>query len=385
MKGRSATTEMPNIAINALHMAWNVNAGTATYLSNIIRPWYESADSGLHFTLICQAPPDWWIGDMGHFKLKVIPQGRRLAWRFPIEQLILPFTLYSKFDLIFHPGYIGSLLARVPQVVTIHDAFAWVRPKEVGKIKTIYWKTLIPAAAKRATQIIADTLVTASDISRYCSIPRDKIRVVHLAGGHLSRLSPDSEILSKLGIAGGEFFHCVGIFKDLKNPWNILSAYRHYRQTCGLERPKDLVMVGHIGGKGAKAIENEARHVPGVVIAGRISDNELAALYLNSAGLIFASLYEGFGLPILESQELGCPVITSNLSCMPEVAGKGAILADPSDVDEICKALIALDNGKPKMLVALGQENAESFSWTKASEETLSVLKGALQKRGRAK
>jgi glycosyltransferase involved in cell wall biosynthesis len=366
------------IAINALHMAWGVNAGTATYLSNILLPWYESAPPGVEFTLICQVQPEWWRGDRSHFRIHVNEKGRRLVLRFLFEQLILPFSYYPRFALVFHPGYVGSLLARVPQVVTIHDAFAWVCPKEVGRIKTMYWKSLIPASAKRASQIIADTRVTANDVSRFCAIPRDKIRVVHLAGGHLSDLLPDSGIFERLGIVAEEFFHCVGIFKELKNPWRILEAYRRYRETCGSEHPKKLVMVGHIGGASAERIEGSARLMPGVVIAGRISDNELAALYLRSAGLIFASLYEGFGLPILESQRLGCPVITSNLSCMPEVAGEGAILVDPTSVDDIRNALLALCKEKPDALIALGRQNAGTFSWDIASQDTLAVLMDVL-------
>jgi glycosyltransferase involved in cell wall biosynthesis len=363
-------------------MAWGVNAGTSTYLTNIVHPWYESPPPGLRFTLLCQATPDWWRGERSHFSMQVFRRASSLVWRVLYEQLLFPLSSYKTFDLVFHPGYVGCLFGAVPQVVTIHDAFAWVRPKEVGRSKVLYWKSLIPRSAQRADRIIADTQVTANDVARFCGVASEKIRVVHLAGGHLSQITPDFGVLRRLGIAEAEYFHCVGIFKDLKNPWRIMKAYERYRTHIGSGRPKDLVMVGHIGGKNGVEVAAAANGRPGVIIGARISDSELAALYLRSAGLVFASLYEGFGLPILEAQRLGCPVITSNLSCMPEVAGTGAILVDPDSDEAISEAMLALHNGKPYDLLAAGERNAARFSWEKASSITCDLFIEVLQQRG---
>ena len=376
-----APTQSRHIAINALHMAWGVNAGTSTYLTNIIKPWYELPSPGLRFTLLCQATPEWWQGERSHFTLRIFKRASSLSWRVLYEQVLFPLVRYRNFDLVFHPGYVGCLFGAVPQVVTIHDAFAWVRPKEVGRGKVLYWKTLIPRSARRADRIIADTEVTASDVARFCGISREKIRVVHLAGGHLSQITPDFGVLGRLGIAEAGYFHCVGIFKDLKNPWRIMKAYERYRAQVGPTRPKDLVMVGHIGGKNGIEVAAAAQGRPGIIIGARITDAELAALYLRSAGLVFASLYEGFGLPILEAQRLGCPVITSNLSCMPEVAGTGAILVDPDNEEAISDAMLALHSGRPGELIAAGEKNAASFSWVKASTITRDLLLDALQQR----
>ena len=362
-------------------MAWGVNAGTSTYLTNIVKPWYELPSPGLCFTLLCQATPEWWQGERSHFTIRIFKRASSLGWRVLYEQVLFPLFRYKSFNLVFHPGYVGCLYGSVPQVVTIHDAFAWVRPKEVGRSKVLYWKTLIPRSARRADRIIADTQVTADDVARFCGISRRKIRVVHLAGGHLSQITPDFDVLGRLGIAESEYFHCVGIFKDLKNPWRIMNAYERYRDQTGSSRPKDLVMVGHIGGKNGIEVAAAARGRPGIIVGARIADSELAALYLRSSGLVFASLYEGFGLPILEAQRLGCPVITSDLSCMPEVAGAGAILVDPDSEESISNAMLALDAGKPGDLIAAGEKNAASFSWAKASAITRDLLLDAMQQR----
>jgi len=371
------------IGINALHLAWGVNAGTETYLTNVALPWYESRSHEVRFTLFAQSSPPWWQGERDHFKLVLLPAAKRMWKRIALEQLLLPFSAYKELDLVFHPGYVGSRLARVRQVVTIHDAFAWLFPREIGRARSIYWRTFIPGAARRCVRVIADTRASAADIETFCHISSSNIDVVHLAGGHLDAVVSDGGVLTRLGLSEGEYFHCVGIFKEIKNPWRTLDAYREYRSKCADANPKKLVLVGYVGGSSAARIQQTLGADPGVVIAGRIPDAELAALYAHSAGLVFASLYEGFGLPILEAQRLGCPVLTSNRSCMPEVAGDGAILVDPLDVPDIARGLLALGAGGHADLVALGRDNVRRFSWEAASRATFRIVVDACEAGGR--
>jgi len=136
-----------------------------------------------------------------------------------------------------------------------------------------------------------------------------------------------------------------------------------------------LVLVGHIGGKSGRRILAAASCIPGVMVAGRINDEELAAIYENSAGLIFPSLYEGFGIPILEAQSLGCPVVTASVSSMPEVAGDGAILVNRFNIEDISCAMVDLGRDTPSCLQQEGKKNIERFSWQKASDETLFLIK----------
>lgn len=365
---------MLQIGINGLYIKWGVNAGTETYFTNIVKPWYESEKRGLCFTLYCNQLPPWWDGEKKYFKVKVFPSAIRLSIRLFLEQLILPFTYFRKLDVLFSPGYVGSIMSRKLQIITIHDAFAWKFPSKIGWMRGLYWRVAIPLTAKRAARVIAVSKSTATDVANFCNVPLSKIAVVPEAGGHLKGIVPNNEVIKKLGLQPKSYFHCVGFFKEIKNPWRILEAYKKYTETCNHDKCKRLVLVGSADGEGGKEILAAARTIPNVVFAGRIDDHQLAAIYEGSAGLIFPSLYEGFGIPILEAQSFGCPVVTSDNSSMPEVAGEGAIFVDPYSVDAICNALYIISSTAQE-IIEKGKMNLMHFSWDTASKETLKLIR----------
>ena len=366
---------MLQIGINGLHIKWGVNAGTETYLTNIIKPWYESRIRDLCFTLYCNQLPPWWIGEKAFFKAELHPLAATLPGRLFLEQIVLPLAAYRKLDLLFCPGYVGSIMFRKLQIITIHDGFAWRYPLEIGRMRGLYWRTAIPLSAKRAARLIAVSQSTADDVANFCQIPSSKISVILEAGEHLKEIVPNKDIFQELGISHKAYFHCVGIFKEVKNPWRLFEAYKEYIDTCSLTERKQLVLVGRCEGKRAKEILLAARDIPNVIIAGRIDDHQLAAIYEGSAGLIFPSLYEGFGIPILEAQSFDCPVITSNNSSMPEVGGEGVILVNPYCINSICRALHAISNGAAQALVEKGRNNLTRFSWKITSDQTLELIR----------
>lgn len=365
-------------AINALFVRWGVNAGTETYLTNIVKPWYDSAPYDCEFILYCNELPPWWRGNRTWFKAVVLRRAKHLGWRLIYEQLWLPWVACAQFDRLFSPGYVGSACLKKKQVVTVHDAFAWLHPAEAGRLRSLYWRTFIPLPLRGGNSLITVSSSTARDLQRFFRIDEKYLHVIHEAGSHLSAVGEDGAILDRLALQTGGYFHCVGFFKNIKNPHNILNAYHSYRATVGNDLAKKLVLVGHVGGAAGQKIADEASRIPGVVLAGRLQDAALADLYRGSAALVFASVYEGFGIPILEAQELGCPVITSRCSSMPEVAGDGAILVDPNSISDIAAALLHVS--KPEVaddLMARGKINYQKFSWQTASDMTLQVLREA--------
>jgi glycosyltransferase involved in cell wall biosynthesis len=367
--------KVQKIGINGLFIKWGVNAGTETYITNIIRPWYELDLHGFCFTLYCNQLPPWWSGNKPFFRAEVYPAAKWLAGRIVLEQIFLPLTSFKKLDLLFNPGYVSSIFASTKQIVTIHDGFAWHHLSEIGRLRSLYWRTFIPASAKVASCVIAVSQSTADDVSRFCKIDHSKITVIYEAGGHLGALNPSPLILDRLGLCPSGYFHCVGFFKEIKNPWRILQGFKRYLEITPINERKKLVLVGHVGGRSGVKILSAARSIPGVTVAGRVSDDELVAIYEGSAGLIFPSLYEGFGIPILEAQSLGCPVVISNISSMPEVAGEAAIFVNPLNIEDISRAMLNLGGNNLNDLRQAGRKNFKRFSWQEASDKTLALIK----------
>ena len=364
------------IGINALHIQWGVSAGTEAYFSNIVEQWYKKCHPGVKFVLLCNTAPPWWKGERNNFNIIYYPRARNIIARILLEQIILPLTLYRQFDVIFNPGYIGSVFSSQRQVITIHDMLAWKFPKEIGWLRSLYWRIFIPISARKSSRLIAVSRSTASDITRFCKIDKHKISIITEAGSQLTSIQTQFDILEKLSLENKSYFLCVGFFKNIKNPWKILEAYKLYRRKITVGNPKYLVLVGGVVNKTGKAILRVAQEIPGVVVAGRINDMQLSALYQNSAGLIFTSLYEGFGIPILEAQSFNCPVITSTNSSMPEVAGMGAIIVDPRNITEISQAMFSLEDAEvAHRLIENGRKNLERFSWRLSSSKTLEVLR----------
>ena len=219
-----------------------------------------------------------------------------------------------------------------------------------------------------ADAIIVDSQSTKSDILAFFSIPEDKIHVVHLA----SDMKPVNARLSpKYGIRG-DYLLYVGTVEPRKNLLRLIEAFTQ------LDQELKLVIVG-VSGWDNRAVYKSKN--PNIIFTGYVSEEDLPAFYCNAKLLIYPSLYEGFGLPILEAMNCGCPVITSNISSMPEVAGDAALLVDPYNVEEIKSAAQKLlsDGMLRKKMVARGFRQARRFSWEKTADETLQVYQKVLE------
>lgn len=360
------------IAINALFLRTKVAGGTETYVTNVVRPWYEGGRTDLCFELYANHIPCWWRGNREGFRLRLVPGAVSLARRIAYEQAVLALRSPG-WDVLFNPGYVGVLGARCPQVVTVHDAYAWVLPKEAGVLRAAYWRWMIARSVRSSAAVIAVSESTRRDLLRFTQAQPERVRVIHEAGDHIPESArPPGEVAS-----GAPFFLAIGIFKEVKNPERALAAYSEYRRrragrglpVCGLK------LVGVVRGAQAERIRAMAEATEGVEFLGRVEDDRLRQLLETAAGFLFPSLYEGFGIPILEAQRAGCPVLTSTTSSMPEIAGDGAILVEPLDTGSIAEGLEKLgDPGIRETMIARGRLNAARFSWARASESTLTLL-----------
>ena len=273
-------------------------------------------------------------------------------------------------DVFWSPRHHLPLLTPLPAVVTIHD-LVWKRYGDtmlrMGRLNEML---LMPASLRKARRIIAVSQATADDIVAFYPEVGDKITVIPEASSLAQiRQGPETR-------PSQPYMLFVGTMEPRKNLENILRALRLLIETgTGSHR---LVIAGNQGWKNEDVhrLLREPTIASHVDVLGRVSNERLVSLYGNADFVVAPSLYEGFGLVVLEAMSLGTPVLTANISSLPEVAGGAAILVDPADVEAIATAMRRLieDRDLRQELSHRGRNRARVFSWDKASDSTLEVL-----------
>ena len=303
----------------------------------------------------------------------------RMIW----SQTSLPkWSAEDKIDLFWGATHrLPRLLPKsVARVVTIHD-LVWKHAGETMRpLSRLTERLLMPQAIKLSDRIVADSQSTAHAIEAEYPQAADKVRVVYPGATTFPKASEFS-LLSKLGVSRN-YFLFVGTLEPRKNLDRLLKA-------CALmnlpsQGNYQLVIVGGKGWGGVQAESLVANYGlnKNVLKLGYVSESELATLYAHARFLVMPSFYEGFGLPIVEAMSFGVPVLTSNTSSMPEVAGDAAILVDPAAVNSIADGLLALMNPVQRDLLASNaKKNAARFTWEKAAKELWSVFEEACEVR----
>lgn len=292
-----------------------------------------------------------------------------------------PFNFFfSKRIDIFHGT--DSRLPRfkhAKKVVTIHDLFSVISSKFANARFRYHKINRYYEAIERADLIIADSMNTQRDLVERLEVPRSKIRVIHL--GVESKFYPRSEeqihrVRKKYGLKR-EYLLYVGTLSRRKNIGRILRAFTRLCRKS--QREIDLVMAGYLGYGGKEFLEVLERMQvrDSIHHLGYVEDSDLPALYSGAEVFVFPSLYEGFGLPVLEALACGTPVLSSNNSSIPEVAEDAALLVDPMDEEAIAQGILRImeDRDLREQLVQDGLNRARNFSWRKTARKTLEVYR----------
>ena len=254
-------------------------------------------------------------------------------------------------------------------MVTVHDLGSQYLPHMHQLKQRAYLSFMQKVQLKGATKIIAVSRATKEDLIKKIGIKKEKIEIIYEAYDK-NTFKKDAQVDSLR-----QYYLFVGTIQPRKNLERIIRAFAKIKNEQSSPSDKNLVIAG---GKGW--MSEEIYKLPKklgiksrVKFLGYVPDEKLSALYSNAEALVFPSLFEGFGLPILEAQACGCPVITSNLSSMPEAAGKGAIYVNPASVEDIIRGIREI-GGIREILIKKGFENIKRFSWEKSARETLDVL-----------
>lgn len=286
-------------------------------------------------------------------------------------------------DVLFNPANVAPLNPPVPSVVTIHDLAFLLFPEYFSRTFALYYRKLIPRIAAQARHVITDSESTRNDLMSAYGLPPEKITVIPLGvSPAFRRRIPKAELetVRRRHNLPDRFFLSISSLEPRKNLRTLLEAYRHLPGT--VKEQQGLVLVG--AGNRIFADPELSRQIGNidpdrVAVPGYVPTEDLPAIYRMSTALVFPSLYEGFGLPVLEAMAASTPVITSNRSSLPEVAGHAAVLIEPESIEELAAAmeLIALDSGTRNLLVERGKKRASLFSWEKTARLTLDVLRQA--------
>jgi glycosyltransferase involved in cell wall biosynthesis len=268
---------------------------------------------------------------------------------------------------VYHCPALRAPLRRgaTPTVVTVHDLIFLVRPETVSAWNRRYSRATVRRVLAAADRIVAVSHATADDLDRLLGVDGTRVRVVP-NGVEEAFLRGESGALPARLAGVGPFMLFVGTPEPRKNLPRLVEAVERLRASGRGER---LVVAGGEGGGRESLPASDT-----VVALGRVSDDELRALYAHARCLALPSLHEGFGLPALEAMAMGCPVVASGSGALPEVCGDAAVLVDPLSAASIADGIVAaIDDGE--RLRAAGRARALAHTWAVSAERAVAVYR----------
>ncbi len=363
--------------------------GTERYSQEILRHLLVLPQAaGADWRLYADRPPparlaDWVAGLPDWVHVRVLP-ARRL-WT---HRTLAREVLRDPPDVLFVPARVIPWVlppTRLPPcVVTVHDVGYRYFPQAHPWRQRLYLELSTRWNVRVARRVIAVSRATAQDLVRFYRVPPEAIAVIHEG---VTRVSPPdaatvAEVQARYGLVRPYGLY-VGTIQPRKNLARLIQAYARLVHGPGVGW--DLVLAGRRGwlSDALYAAAGEWGVADRVHFTGYVAEPDRVALLRGARFFAFPSLFEGFGLPVLEAQQMGVPVMCANNSALPEVAGDAAILVDAEDVEAMAQAMLRLsqDEALRERLIAAGYENVKRFSWRKAAEETLAVLEAAARSR----
>ena len=340
--------------------------GIGTYIRNLLRQ-LARLDRTTEFVVLCRPEDREGLASLGE-NFRAVSES---AGNYSVaEQVRVPLALRRERVTLFHaPHYVLPPLVRCKSVVTIHDCIHLMFPQYLpSRAALAYARTAIALAARRATRIITVSESSKRDIVRLVEVRPEKIDVIYNAYDERFGVEPREEDVVRVRERfqlNDEFVLYAGNVKPHKNLERLIQAFDLVRQR-GLHHLK-LVIIGDEVSRYAslrRAVHRHQLHKY-VRFLGYLPEETLAVMYRLAGVFVFPSLYEGFGLPPLEAMASGTPVVTSNVSSLPEVAGDAALLVDPYDPGAIADGIyrVLSDEGVRRDMRRRGLERARQFSW----------------------
>ncbi len=329
--------------------------------------------------------------------------GPRKLW----TQIGLPLDLYlhkPRPDVFFTPTHYGPRFSPIPTAISVMD-LSYMHFPEMFKKSDLYQLSNWTAySVRNAKRVFTISNASKSDIIKYYQVNPEKVVVTYpgiKVKSQMSKVKTDSgqvedaprgarmtnsKLLEKYGIRS-KYVLFVGTLQPRKNITRLIEAFSHVLQSdsiASLQNDLKLIIVGKKGWLYEEILAAPKKYgvEKQVKFLEFVPDEDLSILYQNAVCFVLPSLYEGFGLPVLEAMQQGCPVITSNVSSLPEAGGDAALYVDPMDTDDIAKKMqMVIENKKLQAeLREKGYKQVKKFSWEKTAQETLAVLEEVINK-----
>jgi len=355
--------------------------GVARYLANLVQRMVEIDES--HCYIIYHSAPVKPLEiPSPALEYRLIKMRPSLLWR----HLRLPLAMrQDHIDLHFSPSYFLPLIKVCPYVVVVHDLIIKAHPQWFAADRRFRFDDFFWREVRKAERIITVSEYSKGDVVRFLKVDPAKVAVIHEAADDAFRPTNDTASLTKIRGKYGlpeNFIFTVGAIHTRRNLERLIQAVSLAERGLGqnltllilgspapFSPPVDIWGVAHRCGLDGRVLN-----------MGYLADEELRLLY-NACGLfIYPSLYEGFGLPVIEAMACGAPVACSGVTSLPEVAGEAAVFFDPTSVEEMAETIVSVlgDDRLRKKLTEAGIKRASCFSWYKAARETLEVFEEAV-------
>jgi glycosyltransferase involved in cell wall biosynthesis len=355
--------------------------GIGTYVRNLLRH-LSRIDSKTEYVLFCRAADCGTAEELGENFRAVPERARTYSLK---EQLRIPMDLRREgIDLFHAPHYVLPPLTPCKSVVTIHDCIHLRFPQYLpNRLAYAYARSSLWFATHRSNRVLTVSEASKRDILRYFRVPERKIDVIYNAIDERFGEPPTPEEIERVRDRyqlNAPYVLYAGNIKPHKNLERLIEAF-HTLRRGDLEHVKMLIIGDEISKYATlrRAVHRYKLHKH-VRFFGFVPDKTLAVLYRLARAFVFPSLYEGFGLPPLEAMASGTPVITSNLSSLPEVVGDAALLIDPYDADAIADAMrrVLLDSDLREDLRQRGLRRVAEFSWERSVRRVREIYEEVL-------
>jgi glycosyltransferase involved in cell wall biosynthesis len=312
-----------------------------------------------------------------------------VKWRAPgivWMQMLAPRTLHElQPDVAHFTNGMMPILTSAPSVVTIHDMSLTLFPQFHPPRRVLLNRPLLDIAVSRANAVITVSESAKRDILRHYRLSPDRVHVIHEAAAPSFRPVLNQRVLERVRLQyglGKRIILSVGTIEPRKNLPKLIDAFAGRRRTGDLSH--QLVCVGPYGwrSRGIAARIERLGVADAITFTGYVPFDDLAALYSLAEIFVFPSVYEGFGLPVIEAMACGAPVITGRTAALAEIGGGAIEHIEQLDAESLGEAMVALarDRARRDHLAALGMERARAFSWNRAARETLEVYRLAAKR-----